>query len=143
MLRKILLAKIHRATVTYCDLHYVGSITIDSDLLAASGIRPNEAVQVLDLDNGARFETYAIAGEAGSGTIGINGAAAHLTAVGHRVIVIAYGYLEPTELDRHQATVVLVAAGNRIHDVRRTASTLAAAGEVQRVFENPPRVVLR
>ncbi len=129
MLRKVLFAKIHRATVTYCDLHYVGSITIDSGLLAASGIRPNEAVQVLDLDNGARFETYVIAGEAGSGTIGINGAAAHLTAAGHRVIIIAYGYLEQARLDDHQATVVLVAEDNLIGEVRKTPSTLEAAFE--------------
>jgi aspartate 1-decarboxylase len=115
MLRKLLRAKIHRATITRCDLDYVGSITIDADLLAAADIRPNEAVSVFDLDNAARFETYVIRGEPGSGEIAINGAAAKLVEVGHRVIVVCFGYLQPQELDAHEAKVVLVDADNRLH----------------------------
>lgn len=114
MLRKMLRAKIHRATVTRCDVDYVGSITIDADLLVAADIRPNEAVSVFDLDNAVRFETYVIRGEPGSGEIGINGAAARLVEVGHRVIIVCFGYLEPRELDRHEAKVVLVDARNRV-----------------------------
>lgn len=114
MLRKLLRAKIHRATVTYCDLNYVGSITIDADLLKAADIRPNEAVQVLDLDNGARFETYVIRGEPGSGTIGINGAAAHLVAKGHKVIIVCYGLLTDAEVAKHTSRVVLVDQTNAI-----------------------------
>jgi aspartate 1-decarboxylase len=100
-------AKIHRATITHCDPDYVGSITIDALLLSAAGIRPNEAVLVLDLDNAARFETYVIRGQPGSGVIGINGAAARLVAPGHRVIVISFGLLTEDRLDQHHATVVL------------------------------------
>ncbi len=124
MLRKMMRAKIHRATVTQCDLHYVGSITIDADLLAVSGLRPNEAVAVLDLDNGARFETYIIRGEPGTGIIGINGAAAHLTEVGHRVIIIAYGLLDDAEVDDHTATVVIADAQNRVDQVLHYPSGL-------------------
>lgn len=114
MLRKMMRAKIHRATVTYCDLNYVGSITIDADLLRAADIAPNEAVWVLDLDNGARFETYVIRGEPGSGAIGINGAAAHLVAKGHKVIIISYGLLEDRQVARHQGRVVLVDERNHM-----------------------------
>lgn len=114
MLRKILLSKIHRATITQCDLHYVGSITIDADLLAATGMRPNEAVMVLDCDNGARFETYVIRGEPGSGIIGVNGAAAHLVKEGHRVIILNYGYATAPDLHDHKANVVLVDDDNKI-----------------------------
>ena len=124
MLRKLMRAKIHRATVTQCDLHYVGSITIDADLLAVAGLRPNEAVWVLDLDNGARFETYVIRGAPGSGVIGINGAAAHLTEVGHKVIILAYGLLTEDTLDGHTATVVIADANNRVDQVLHYPSTL-------------------
>lgn len=124
MLRKMMHSKIHRATVTRCDLDYVGSITIDADLLQASGLRPNEAVAVLDLDNGQRFETYVILGEPGSGEIGINGAAAHLTAVGHKVIILAYGLFDPDELDDHVATSVIVDDHNRVDHVLKYPSHL-------------------
>lgn len=124
MLRKLMTGKIHRATVTQCDPDYVGSITVDADLLRAAGIRPNEAVLVLDIDNAARFETYVIRGEAGSGVIGINGAAAKLVAPGHRVIVVAFGLLEPHELDNHLASVVICDDHNRIAQRMRYASTL-------------------
>jgi aspartate 1-decarboxylase len=124
MLRKLMRAKIHRATVTQCDLDYVGSITIDADLLAVAGLRPNEAVWVLDLDNGARFETYVIRGAPGSGIIGINGAAAHLTEVGHKVIILAYGLLTEDGLDGHTATVVIADEHNRVDQVLHYPSTL-------------------
>jgi len=124
MLRKLMRAKIHRATVTQCDLDYVGSITIDADLLAVAGLRPNEAVWVLDLDNGARFETYVIRGNPGSGIIGINGAAARLTEVGHKVIILAYGLLTEDTLDDHTATVVVADQHNRVDQVLHYPSTL-------------------
>jgi len=124
MLRKLMRAKIHRATVTQCDLDYVGSITIDADLLAVAGLRPNEAVWVLDLDNGARFETYVIRGAPGSGVIGINGAAARLTEVGHKVIILAYGLLTDDTLDDHTATVVVADQHNRVDQVLHYPSTL-------------------
>ena len=113
MLSKLLKAKIHRATVTMTDVNYHGSITIDTDLLRASGLAPNEAVIVADCENGNRFETYIIAGERGSGVIGINGAAARLSAVGHRVIVMAFVMATPAELEKHHARVVIVDDKNR------------------------------
>jgi len=124
MFRKFLRGKIHRATITYCDLNYVGSVTIDADLLRAADIRPNEAVHVLDLDNGARFETYVIRGEPGSGVIGINGAAAHLVEKGHKVIIVAYGLLDEKDADDHIAKVVVVDGHNRIAEQLRYASTI-------------------
>ena len=124
MLRKMMRGKIHRATITQCDPDYVGSITIDADLLRAADIRPNEAVHVLDIDNGARFETYVIRGEPGSGIIGINGAAARLVAPGHKVIIVCYGLLDDREVDEHEARVVLVSEGNRIVEERRYASLI-------------------
>lgn len=119
MLRKMLLSKIHRATVTRCDPDYVGSITIDADLLVAAGMRPNEAVWVLDIDNAARFETYIIRGAPGSGVIEVNGAAAKLTEVGHKVIILTYGMLNEQELDGHEANVVLADANNRVEQLLR------------------------
>ncbi len=124
MLRKMLRGKIHRATVTMCDPDYVGSITIDADLLRAADIRPNEAVHVLDIDNGARLETYVIRGEPGSGVIGINGAAARLTAPGHKVIIVCYGLLESRFVDEHEAKIVLADGQNRIAEQRRYASLI-------------------
>jgi aspartate 1-decarboxylase len=117
MLRKMMLSKIHRATVTRCDPDYVGSITIDADLLVAAGMRPNESVWVLDVDNAARFETYIIRGEPGSGKIEINGAAAHLTEVGHKVIILTYGLLNEQELEGHEANVVICDANNRVEQL--------------------------
>lgn len=124
MLRKMLRSKIHRATITFSDLHYVGSVTIDADLLREADIRPNEAVQVLDIDNGSRFETYVIRGEAGSGVIGINGAAAHLVEVGHKVIIVAYGQFDESEVDDHLAKVVVVDEHNRISQTLSYPSTI-------------------
>ena len=90
-------SKIHRATVTQADLHYVGSVTVDSELLEASDILPGELVSIVDITNGARLETYTIAGEPGSGVIGINGAAAHLVHPGDLVILISYAQMEDAE----------------------------------------------
>jgi len=114
MLLTMMKAKIHRATVTQCDLNYEGSITIDRDLLEASGILVNEQVDVLNINTGARFTTYAIEGAAGSGVIGINGAAARLAQTGDLVIVIAYAQMEEAEAKRHRPRVLLMDARNRI-----------------------------
>lgn len=114
MLKKILTGKIHQATVTQCNLDYVGSITIDEDLLRAAGIVANEFVNIADLDNGARFETYVIKGEAGSGIIGINGAAAHLVSQGDRVIIFAMAQMTPEEMSQHYSKVVICDEKNRI-----------------------------
>jgi aspartate 1-decarboxylase len=120
----MLTAKIHRATVTHADLHYVGSITVDSALLDAADILPGEKVAVVDITNGARLETYTIAGEAGSGVIGINGAAAHLVHPGDLVILIAYGQLTTEEAKTFAPKIVHVDADNRIV---ATGSDAAAA----------------
>src|SRR4051812_41013095 len=117
MLTRLLKAKIHRATVTFTDVNYHGSITIDRDLLAASGLLPNEAVLVADCDNGNRFETYVIPGEAGSGVIGVNGAAARLTQVGHKIIIIGWVFATPAEVQQHSARVVLIDGPNRVGEI--------------------------
>ncbi|GAA2723822.1 aspartate 1-decarboxylase [Actinocorallia aurantiaca] len=114
MRRTFMNGKIHRATVTQADLHYVGSITIDAELMAASDIAEGEQVHVVDIDNGARLVTYAITGEAGSGVIGINGAAAHLVKPGDLVIIMSYAELEEAERASHRPRVVHVDDGNRI-----------------------------
>ncbi len=124
MLRKMMRAKIHRATITQCDPNYVGSITVDADLLRASGIRPNEAVLVLDIDNAVRFETYVIRGEPGSGIIGVNGAAAQLVAPGHKVIIVCFGYMDSSDLDDHVATVVLADEENAVGEVLKYDSVI-------------------
>jgi len=113
MLTKLLKAKLHRATVTFTDVNYHGSITIDRDLLDASGMLINEAVTIADCENGSRFETYIIPGERGTGIIGINGAAARLTAVGHKIIVMSYVMAAPEEIARHASRVVIVGEKNR------------------------------
>ncbi len=113
MLKTILNSKIHRATVTDCDLDYVGSITIDRDLMDAVGIVENEQVHVLDINNGNRLTTYAIEGERGSGVIGINGAAARLVSKGDLVIICAYVQVNELELAEHQPQIVLVDELNR------------------------------
>ncbi|MGN7799532.1 aspartate 1-decarboxylase [Leifsonia sp. 22587] len=114
MLRTMFASKIHRATVTHADLHYVGSVTIDLDLMEAADLLPGEQVAVVDVTNGARLETYVIAGERGSGVIGINGAAAHLVHVGDTVIVISYVQLEDAEARTFAPRIVHVDGGNRI-----------------------------
>ena len=110
----LLKAKIHRAVVTQADLDYVGSITIDSDLLRESGILEYEKVEIADIDNGNRFETYAIAGEAGSGVICLNGAAARCVEVGDKIIIMAYATMTPEEAENHRPTVLFVDENNNI-----------------------------
>src|SRR5256714_11631433 len=111
MRRRMMKSKVHRATVTSADLHYVGSISLDPVLMDAADIREWEQVAVLDIDNGARFETYAIAG--GPGQVQLNGAAARLVHPGDRVIVITYADYEPAELENFSPTIVHVDSRNR------------------------------
>ena len=125
MQRVMLKSKIHRATITGCDLHYVGSIAIDSELLGAADILEHEQVHVLDIDNGARFETYTIAGEPGSGAVQINGAAARLVHEGDTIIVVSYASYDAAELQRYEPRVVHVKAKtNRIVSVDDEVATL-------------------
>ena len=126
MNRTMLKSKIHRATVTDCDLHYVGSITIDALLLEAADVLANEQVAVLDIDNGARFETYAIAGERGSGEVKLNGAAARLVQRGDTVIVISYASYGAAELAAYSPRVVHVDADNQILAVDDAVDVLLA-----------------
>jgi aspartate 1-decarboxylase len=111
MRRRMLKSKIHRATVTGADLHYVGSISLDPQLMARADVREWEQVAVLDVDNGARFETYAMVGAPGQ--VQLNGAAARLVEPGHRVIVVTYADYDDAELDGYAPTVVLVDGANR------------------------------
>ncbi|MCD6728361.1 MAG: aspartate 1-decarboxylase [Solirubrobacteraceae bacterium] len=127
MLRTMLKSKIHRATVTDCDLHYVGSLTVDSELLAGADILPGELVHVVDVDNGQRFETYTIAGEPGSGEMKVNGAAARLVQRGDTIIVISYGQYDEAELERREPTIVHVEAGsNRVLEIGGDPGVLVA-----------------
>jgi len=131
MFIKLLRAKIHRATVTETDPDYVGSITIDAHLLKAAGIHPNEVVLVADIDNGNRFETYVLAGEPGSGVIGLNGAAARLVNLGDKVIIFAHAFLPPERVADHESHVVVVDASNRIaEELRYTSKLPEGAGDV-------------
>ena len=114
MLRTMLKSKIHRATVTKADLHYVGSVTIDADLMDAADLLEGEQVTIADITNGARLETYVIPAPRGSGIIGINGAAAHLVTAGDLVIIIGYGLFDDAEARALKPSVVHVDAGNRI-----------------------------
>ena len=117
LMRPMMISKIHRATVTAADLHYVGSITIDADLLDAADLLPGQQVDVVDITNGARLTTYVIPGERGSGTVCVNGAAAHLAHAGDLVIVIAYGQLSDADARTYTPHVVFVDADNRIVEV--------------------------
>lgn len=114
MQRTMLKSKIHRATVTQADLHYVGSLTVDAGLMEAADLLPGEQVHVVDINNGARLETYVIEGPRGSGVIGINGAAARLVQPGDLVIIISYASLEDAEARAFVPRVVHVDAGNRV-----------------------------
>jgi aspartate 1-decarboxylase len=136
MLRTMFTAKIHRATVTHADLHYVGSITVDSDLLDAADILPGELVSIVDVTNGSRLETYTIAGERGSGVIGINGAAAHLVDVGDTVILIAYGQMTTEEARVFTPNVVHVDAANRLVSLGSDPAEAVIDG-----VESPPHAV--
>jgi aspartate 1-decarboxylase len=125
MLRQMMKSKIHRATVSDCDLHYVGSITVDPDLLEAADILPHELVHVVDVDNGARFETYTIEGTRGSGEMKVNGAAARLVHRGDTIIVISYAQYDREELEMYEPRVVHVETHtNRIINVDAEVATL-------------------
>ncbi len=115
----MLKGKIHRATVTQAELNYVGSITVDSQLLEAAGIMEYEYVQIVDVENGNRFETYTIAGEAGSGMICLNGAAARQVMVGDHVIIMSYASMNPEEAKEHKPHVVFVDDANQIQRLSR------------------------
>ncbi|WP_114561051.1 aspartate 1-decarboxylase [Desertihabitans aurantiacus] len=128
MQRIMLKSKIHRATVTDSDLHYVGSITVDPDLLEAADMLEFEQVAVVDVDNGARFETYTIAGERGSGEIKVNGAAARLVHKGDIIIIISYGQYDRADLERYAPRVVHVErTSNRILEVDEKVGVLLTA----------------
>ena len=128
MRRQMLKSKIHRATVTGCDLDYVGSVTIDRDLLEDADILVNELVHVWNISNGSRFVTYAIEGERGGGDVQINGAAAHLANVGDLVIVATYGDYDERDLEAYAPVVVHVDADNRVRHVDSHPEVLLAEG---------------
>ena len=119
MQRPVLHSKIHMATVTAAKPDYVGSITIDADLLAATGIRVNDKVLIANCRNGARFETYVFLGQAGSGAIELNGAAAHLVEKGDRVIIMHFALIDDTEYGAHRPRVAIIDEHNRIADTLR------------------------
>lgn len=118
MQRKMLRGKIHRATITEANLHYQGSITIDADLMEAAGLLEFEQVEVWNITNGNRFSTYTMLGERGSGTVCINGAAAHKATTGDMVIIASFGWMSEEEAKRHRPRIVLVDEGNRIADAQ-------------------------
>ena len=117
MMLNMLKGKIHRATVVQAELDYVGSITVDQDLLDAAGILEYEKVQIVDINNGSRFETYTIAGERGSGMICLNGAAARCVSTGDKIIIMSYASMTPEEAKTHKPTVIFVDDDNRISRV--------------------------
>jgi aspartate 1-decarboxylase len=125
MLRTVCKSKLHRATVTDANIEYPGSVTLDAELMRAADILPHEQVHVVDVDNGARLVTYCIEGPPGSGTVCMNGAAARLVSVGHKVIIITYAQLSDEELDRAEPKIVLLDAQNRVREVTRAAYHLS------------------
>nr|WP_203603395.1 aspartate 1-decarboxylase [Streptomyces coelicoflavus] len=131
-MRTVLKSKIHRATVTQADLHYVGSVTIDADLLDAADLLPGELVHIVDITNGARLETYVIEGERGSGVIGINGAAAHLVHPGDLVILISYAQVDDAEARALKPRVVHVDGDNRIVALATDASEPVPGSDQER-----------
>lgn len=133
--RTMLKSKIHRATVTHADLHYVGSLTVDRDLLDAADILPNEQIAIVDVTNGARLETYVIEGERGTGVIGVNGAAAHLIHPGDTVIIISYASVNDDDAGTWTPSIVHVDSDNRIIEI----GTDAAAPTMH--TERPPLAV--
>ena len=114
MLLTMLKCKLHRATVTECDLHYEGSISIDRKLIDAAGLKVNERVDIYNIDTGARFQTYVIEGKSGTGIIGLNGAAARLACVGDKVIICAYAQMDEAEAEAYKPTVVVCNTKNKI-----------------------------
>ena len=121
MFREFLKAKIHRATITQSNLHYSGSLTIDEEILEKCGILPNERIHVYNINNGQRFETYAIKGKRGSRQFGLNGAAARLGSIGDQIIIVAYCYLSEEEIARHTARVMIMDEGNKIKEIIETS----------------------
>ncbi|MCH5585476.1 aspartate 1-decarboxylase [Shimazuella sp. AN120528] len=117
MFRTMMKSKLHRATVTEANLHYVGSVTIDEDLMNAVDLLPNEKVQIVNNNNGSRFETYVIKGERGSGVICLNGAAARLVHPGDNVIIIGYALLSEEEVRRHRPKVAILNENNQIEEI--------------------------
>jgi len=132
LLRPMMIAKIHRATVTQADLHYVGSITIDAALMEAADLLPGQQVDVVDVTNGARLTTYAIPGAAGSGQVCINGAAAHLVHPGDMIIVMAYGLLADAEARTYEPSVVFVDEKNAIVSVGCEPGDVPPGGPLER-----------
>ncbi|MEU3597752.1 aspartate 1-decarboxylase [Streptomyces sp. NPDC006798] len=132
MLRTMFKSKIHRATVTQADLHYVGSVTIDGELMEAADLLAGELVHIVDVTNGARLETYVIEGERGSGVIGINGAAAHLVHPGDVVILISYAQVDDAEARALVPRVVHVDAGNRIVELGSDVSAPVPGSRTER-----------
>jgi len=128
MRRRMFTGKIHRATVTQADLHYEGSVTIDEDLLDASGILPNEEVHIWDETSGSRLVTYAISGARGSGVVCVNGAAAHLVSPGDLVIIAAFGEMDDAEARSHVPRVVFVDSDNRMVESRAEIPGPAVVG---------------
>lgn len=127
MQRTMCRAKIHMATVTEANLYYMGSITVDADLMQAADLLPYERVQVVNTANGERLETYVIAGEPGSGTIALNGAAARLVQPGDRVIIMVYGIYDDAELAAFEPKVLFVDEKNRLREVRKAEPPLTIA----------------
>ena len=125
MFRHLLKSKIHRATVTHCELHYEGSCAIDEDLLDASDIRENEQVHIWNIANGERFITYAIRGERGSGIISLNGSAARRASVGDLVIIAAFGMVSDSQAEPHVPRLVFVDAANRQTELRQRVAVQA------------------
>ncbi|HEY2041919.1 MAG TPA: aspartate 1-decarboxylase [Jatrophihabitans sp.] len=136
MQRTMFSAKIHRATVTHADLHYVGSVTVDADLLDAADLLPGEKVSIVDVTNGARLETYIIEGQRGSGVVGINGAAAHLIQVGDLVILIGYQTMTDAQARTFRPRVVHVDPANRILGVGTDP-----AEALDTLLQSPPAAV--
>ena len=114
MQRTMLLSKIHRANITMRDLNYTGSITIDKNLLDITGMKADEKVEIYNISNGNRFATYIIEGDAGSGIIGINGAAARLVSIGDKIIIVNYGLLDEKEIENHKAKIIVVEDGKNL-----------------------------
>ncbi len=145
MLREMLKSKIHRATVTHSDLHYVGSLTIAADLMEAASLLPNEKVDLVNINNGARLSTYVIEGPSGSGVIGINGAAARLAQVGDVVIIISYATVSDEEARQARPRVVFVDENNRItslgHDTADSPpGTNTQRGDYASILDRDPAV---
>ena len=139
MMRTVCKSKIHRATVTAANVEYAGSLTLDAELMKAADLLPHEQVHVVDVDNGARLVTYCIEGRPGSGTVCMNGAAARLISVGHKVIIISYAQLSAEELERAESKIVLLDERNRIRQVTAAAYQFSDESELGTIGRASPR----